>query len=270
LKAAAAVLQRSHGILGVANGQAFGALSEQIEVHFRKFAANGSPFSVQFFPFALSQAAGTCSVVNVDGSNLDFTDLFGDNPIAQNLDTGSLTLSGPGTTKDLGAFGGTTKIYDGADIPGFSSAQSVLVDGDWSLSGAGGRDVGAFSAPFTLQNQFKLQNIPSTITRGQPLTVNWSGGGSSDSDTVRIVAWGLRISGAIPVVICTAPTKAGSFTIPGNLTGQIAGDVGSGALVAYSASQPIPFSAPLAAGGSLDSAVIYTGILESFLSIRVQ
>ncbi|HEX4595511.1 MAG TPA: hypothetical protein VH157_14605 [Bryobacteraceae bacterium] len=270
LKAAAAVLQRSHGILGVANGQAFGTLSEQIVLQFRKFAANGSPFSVQFFPFALSQAAGTCSVANIDASVLDFNDLFGDNPIAQNLDTGSLTLSGPGTTKDLGAFGGTIKIYDGADIPGLSSAQSVLVDGDWTLSGAGGREVGSFSVPFTLQNQFKLQNVPATITRGQPLNVSWSGGGSSDSDTVRIVAWGLRFSGAVPVVICTAPAKAGSFTIPGNLTSQFAGDAGSGGLFAYSASQPIPFSAPLAAGGSLDSAVIYTGILDGFPTIRVQ
>jgi hypothetical protein len=165
---------------------------------------------------------------------------------------------------------GPTKIYDGADIPGVSSAQSVLVDGDWTISGSGGHDIGPFSAPFTLQNQFKLTSVPTTIKRGQTLTLGWSGGGSSDSDTVRLIAFGLQASGLTPVVICTAPANAGTFDIPGNLTGQLAGDFGQGVLLAYNVAQPVHFSAPLVAGGSLDSGVISFGILESFLGILVQ
>jgi uncharacterized protein (TIGR03437 family) len=269
LKAALAVVQRGHGILGVSNGKVFGTLSEQVRVVFQKFAAYSSPLSNQNLPFSFSQAAGTCAVIKIDGTNLDFID-FDVNPQGTNLDAGSgLMLSGPSTSMALNSFG-PTKIYDGADIPGVSSAQSVLVDGDWTISGSGGHDIGPFSAPFTLQNQFKLTSVPTTIKRGQTLTLGWSGGGSSDSDTVRLIAFRLQASGLTPVVICTAPANAGTFDIPGNLTGQLAGDFGQGVLLAYNVAQPVHFSAPLVAGGSLDSGVISFGILESFLGILVQ
>jgi len=272
VKAAIARVQRSHGILGITNGQAFGTVHEEIAVQFRKFAANGSPVSNQTFPFSLSQAVGTCSVVKVDQSNLDYTDFIDININGSPLDVGStLTLSGPGTNMTFNNLAGLTTLYDGADIPGFSSAMSVLVDGDWTLSGSGGRDVGAFSAPFTLKNQFKATTLPSAITRGQSMTVGWSGGGSSDSDTVRIIAFGVTISGPAPVIVCTAPSSAGTVTVPGNITSQLSSDLGgAGTLILYNVTQPISFSAPLAAGGSLDSALITTSVLEGFQGIRIQ
>ena len=272
VKAAVARVQRSHGIIGITNGQAFGIVHEEITVQFRKFAANGSPVSNQTLPFSLSQAVGTCSVVKVDPSKLDYIDFIDININGSPLDVGStLTLSGPGTNMTSISVDGLTTLYDGADIPGFSSAQSVLVDGDWTLSGSGGRDVGAFSAPFTLKNQFKATTLPGTITRGQSMTVGWSGGGSSDSDTVRIISFGTTISGATPVIICTAPSSAGTFTVPGNITSQLSNDLGgAGSLILYNVPQPMPFSAPLAAGGSLDSAVITTSVLEGFQGVRIQ
>jgi len=272
VKAAVARIQRSHGILGIANGQAFGATHEEIAVQFRKFAANGSPLSNQTFPFSVSQAVGTCSVVKVDQSSLDYTDFIDININGSPLDVGStLTLSGPGTNMTSISVDGLTTLYDGVDIPGFSTSQSVLVDGDWALTGSGGRDVGAFSAPFTLKNQFKATTLPSAITRGQPMLVGWSGGGSSDSDTVRIIAFGTATSRTTPVIVCTAPANPGSFTVAGNITSQLANDLGgAGVLILYNVSQPIPFSVPLAAGGNLDSAVIKTSVLEAFTSIRIQ
>ena len=268
--AALAVLERGHGILGVSSGKILGILSEQVQLQFRKFAANGSPVSNQNFPFSFSQAAGTCTVVKIDGSKLDLIDSIDANILGTILDAGSgLSLSGPSTTIALSS-SGFTKIYDGTDIPGVSSAQSVLVDGNWTLSGTGGRDIGPFSAPFTLQNQFKLQTVPTVIQRGQPLTIGWSGGANSDSDTVRLIVFGLQASGATPVVICTAPANAGTFTIPANFTNQIAGDFRQGALLAYNVTQPVHFSAPLVAGGSLDSGLISFAILESFPGVPVQ
>jgi len=139
VKAAVARVQRSHGILGITNGQAFGVVHEEITVQFRKFAANGSPISNQSFAFSLSQAVGACSVARVDPSKLDYTDFIDLNINGSPLDVGStLTLSGPGTNLTFNSLAGLVTLYDGADIPGFSSALSVLVDGDWTLSGAGG------------------------------------------------------------------------------------------------------------------------------------
>jgi hypothetical protein len=210
--------------------------------------------------------------VKVDQSSLDYTDFIDININGSPLDVGStLTLSGPGTNMTSISVDGLTTLYDGVDIPGFSTSQSVLVDGDWALTGSGGRDVGAFSAPFTLKNQFKATTLPSTITRGQPMLVGWSGGGSSDSDTVRIIAFGTATSRTTPVIVCTAPANPGSFTVAGNITSQLANDLGgAGVLILYNVSQPIPFSVPLAAGGNLDSAVIKTSVLEAFTSIRIQ
>jgi len=122
-----------------------------------------------------------------------------------------------------------------------------------------------------LKNQFKATTLPSAITRGQSMTVGWSGGGSSDSDTVRIIAFGVTISGPAPVIACTAPASAGTFTVPGNITSQLSNDLGgAGTLILYNVTQPISFSAPLAAGGSLDSALITTSVLEGFQGIRIQ
>ena len=271
MKAAVARLHRSHGILGFSNGQPVGFTHEEIEVHFRKFAANGSPISNQTFPFALSQATGSCSVVKLDPSKLDYTDNIDLSSNSSPLDGGStLTLSGPSTNMTLNGLDGNTTLFDGSDVPGLPSMQSFLTDGDWTLSGQGGRDIGAFSAPFTLKNQFKVATLPTAITRGQPMNLSWSGGGSSDSDTVRIIAFGARNSGTVPVVLCTAAAKSGSFTVPGDFTGQLTNDLGgSGALILYNVVQPVPFSVPVVAGGNLDSAVISMAVIEAFTGVLI-
>jgi len=59
--------------------------------------------------------------------------------------------------------------------------------------------------------------------------------------------------------------------VPGNITSQLSNDLGgAGSLILYNVAQPIPFSAPLAAGGGLDSALITTSVLEGFQGIRIQ
>lgn len=270
IKAAIAHLLRSHGIEGIVNGSPLGSVAEEIQVLIRKFTANGSPLTDQSYPFALAQAPGSCTAAHLPGSAIDLIDhidfgLTGNSP----LDFGSsLTLSGPGGSKDVDAFTGITTLYQGADIPGVSTAQSFLSDGDWTLSARGGKDGGSFQAHFTLQNQFKLQNLPTTISKGQPLTISWAGGG--DNDLVRIFVAGLAFSGNSPFIICTEHAPAHSFTVSGDLTSQLASDAGQAVLVAYAFGAPVSFTAPLAGGGNLDSANIVTDILEAFTGIRLQ
>jgi uncharacterized protein (TIGR03437 family) len=270
VNAATARITRSHGILGTAGSQTFGQLTESIQVLFRKFAANGSPVNPGDFASSLYQAPGTCSAFNANSNSGNFDDTLDVNINSSPLDAGRLTLAGPGKSMDVDAFGGVTKLAEGADIPGFSSAQSALTDGSWTFSG-GGKDIGSFSAAFTLQNQFKLQNVPAAIKRGQPLTITWSGGGDSDDDLVKIVAQGLALQGPSPMIVCAAPARDHSFTVPAEMTGQLSSDaVGGGLLEVISTAPPVRFSAPLAAGGNLDSGALTMTIVEGYAGIMIQ
>ena len=72
VSAAVALIERSYGILGVANGSIFGSIQEEILTQFRKFAANGSPVTNQGFQYAMSQAAGACTVISAPNELLGF------------------------------------------------------------------------------------------------------------------------------------------------------------------------------------------------------
>ena len=264
LKAGVVRVLRSHGVQAYINGSPLGGLSETIEVHIRKLTTSAN-LSSQTFPFALSQAPGTCSTMKVPGSQLDFNGHI-DTAGSQSTDFGStLTLTGPGTSVPVDPEG-TTKLVDGPEIPGAVFTNSVLVDGNWTLSAPGGKDIGAFQASFTLQNQFKLQNVPQTASKGQPLTVSWSGG--ADNDPVRILVAGATLSDTTTAVICTALAGAHSFTISGDFTSQLTTEASTGnqgLLAAYYAGAPVSFSAQ-----NLDSGKIAVGVVEGFTGLTIR
>jgi uncharacterized protein (TIGR03437 family) len=272
VSASIALVERAYGVLGIANGAPFGSIKEEILVQTRKFTANGSPLTNQGFEYAMSQAPGSCTVISADQGKLDLVDYLDVNIDSAPLDAGStLTLAGPGTTKQFSALGSLETIFEGTSLPGGAGGlQSALVDGDWTITGTGGQDVKAFSAPFTLKNQFNLTNIPASITRGQPLPLTWTGGGTGESDLVRIAIWGSSIGTTTPVIVCTASAKDGAFTVPDSVTSQLATDLGGGVLSAYSTTTAANFTAPLAAGGNLDSGVIKLNILDGFAGITIK
>ena len=97
---------------------------------------------------------------------------------------------------------------------GSSPTGPNLPTGTYTISGAGGHDVNAFSATLNVGASVLWTNKAaiSSIDRSQPLTVTWLGGpdpgsvvigGYVDSNTVGLVGF-----------VCTADTSAGSFTIP--------------------------------------------------------
>src|ERR1039457_142012 len=105
------------------------------------------------------------------------------------LDAGVVSINGPAgssltnqvITEDdsydysIGGFEGL-----GITIPGQISFS--LVAGTYTLSGAGGKDVGTFSTSLTLGSPLTITGgLPSTVTRSAGLPLNWTGGLASDT-----------------------------------------------------------------------------------------
>ncbi len=260
MQAAVAILDR--GISSIAPG--FNLVAENGAFYAQKFTANGSPLTNQGFPWALSQSPGACTVIHNDGSAMatDFVDYLGiDTSGASTLDAGKVTLSGPGGNFDL-TFAQATLFN------GMSPQTAGLIDGNWTLAGAGGHDVSAFSVPFTLGNQFNVSNFPTKISRGQPLTVSWTGGGASD--LVRIESNGIVFTGNVAAVVCTANAKDGSFTIPASFTQQLDSSPAGGILAVYDFATPAKFNPGLASGGKMDAGVINLIVGTSSTSVLIQ
>jgi hypothetical protein len=89
----------------------------------------------------------------------------------------------------------------------------------FAFSGAGGKDVGAFTAVVALSNPIQWTNMSSisTVNRSEGVTVNWTGGAPNSFVTVS-GAWGLTGSFSFT---CRAPLSAGQFTVPAWVLGQM-------------------------------------------------
>jgi len=232
-------------------------------------------------------ANNACQVLHVSGSQSQLA-----NPISTTmLDAGNVTLTGPSgsnlnnttVTKDA-----TTNAYslslgfEGAGIPSIpGQVNATLVAGPYRLNGAGGRDVGVFNANVNLGAPLTITGgLPTTVVRANGLPLAWTGGNSSDVVSIVGYAGTTSGTGANIVVdatefICTTTAGAGGFTVPASIlnqlpaitAAQISGSTGTGFLevVSYNSS---PFTAPLTAGGNIDSgvfsSVLGTGATPAF------
>ncbi len=91
----------------------------------------------------------------------------------------------------------------------------VLDPGSYTLSGAGGADVGAFSNTFSVPQPLTWtgRNNLTTVNRTQPLTISWTGGDSGQA--VAVVGFGEDLPNNSSVVFaCIAKPGASSFTVP--------------------------------------------------------
>jgi hypothetical protein len=153
---------------------------------------------------------GPCTIFDVTYPS----DKFPASPDAL-LDAGSkLVLSGPNVPVGFGAAalpGPSGPIYTNSLSPG------TLKDGAlYTLTGAGGTQVGPFIASATLPTAFTVTNLNSLapIDRSKPLTINWTGSGF---DAVLISLNGTTTASSIThqvVVSCAVPAGPGAYTIP--------------------------------------------------------
>lgn len=96
--------------------------------------------------------------------------------------------------------------------------------GSYTISGTGGKDVGAFSATITVGSHLAISNKSSlnTIDRTQPLTLTWSGGVSGsyvliEGNSPNVVTYTNTTYQRIPNAnfACVEDAGKGTFTIPG-------------------------------------------------------
>lgn len=161
------------------------------------------------------------------GSCISYEQVDGDLLVLSDPEVPYLTPLNAGSSVTVTPAGGSAASAGSSSTGQYSATVGTpssvfIVPGSYTASnGKGGSQVPAFSWPTTLPAPIAFVGFPSTVTRSQPLTVNWTN--SSAFSVVTIFA----IS-AVPIgssqnsyaeILCTASASATSFTIPAALLG---------------------------------------------------
>ncbi len=185
------------------------------------------------------------------------------------FDAGTVTLTGPsGTNLTNQKLTETSNTYsytigtEGITIPG--QANGSILAGTYTLTGAGGNDVGPFNTSLTIGPPLSLNSpLPATVTESAGLTLNWTGGNASDP--VDIVGYSGSVSGTgnnaitnATEFICTTTAGQKTFTVPASVltllptitAAQVNAGTASGALEVASSVTPANFNATLKKDGS--------------------
>lgn len=183
-----------------------------------------------------SQPLGTC---------IARPKLGDDNPLAvvSLLDFGStFTIKGPGGTINVTA----ANPFDRLSL---STAGTFLIPGDYTISGAGGKDIGPFTANLNIPISPTLTRPSSanglTVSRGSGMTVTWNGNGSTGH--VELVLASPADADNTSSVTCTVAASAGTFTIPSHMLFTLANTnnaIFSFQLGNQGPATSVPFSAP--------------------------
>ena len=188
------------------------------------------------------------------------------------LGTGTLTLNGPNISNATIS----TETLLNAKVNGVTVVNgAVLAAGTYTVTGAGGKDVGPFTASIVLSQPLVVTStVPSTIPRSQDFTLSWNGGGT---EAVIITgASSVAAPGSTPaspivdsgVFKCMTTGDKRTFTVPASILGQL--PAAKGSITVSSNNQNINFTAPLTAGGNLDSGYFSTGFSSRFGSLTFQ
>ncbi len=217
----------------------------------------------------ISSLIGTCQVTQINTGAVGGIGLIPAGGI--NLDAGKLTLTGPSGSNltntpyiESSAYAYSLSVgYEGAPIPpGSGFGTGIIVPGTYTLAAAGGNDVKAVSVNLNLSPLTVTGGLPSTVTRGSGLTLNWTGGNAGDlveigGESVTISASGE--AGASFVCFTTADQK--TFTVPASILSQLqpvsaaaeSNNTGSGSLNIFSTTSTTFTATRVADGSSIPS-----------------
>jgi uncharacterized protein (TIGR03437 family) len=146
---------------------------------------------------------GSCTILPFRGASATNPD-----PAPDALDAGNLTLTGPDsvarpfTSSEKGS-------YSISSLP-FTTNPS----GNFTVTGQGGANVGAFTSTLTLPQAFVWTNVDAItqVTRANGVTVNWTGG----AGLVTIIGMSMidtpQQAGA--TFLCIEQASKGTFTVP--------------------------------------------------------
>ena len=200
-----------------------------------------------------------------------------------------------GTVTDLDAgaklvLSGNTKSADvPRTSPGYGATLSsssplnptpdFLSAGTWTLAGTGGQAIGPFQGQITIPGPLNVNPVPAAINRSQDLVLNWTGGGTTANDFLIIIGLAAAPSASDATIYdgaiftCTAAAAPGTFTVKGDITGQLPATAGTanatGILLINAASHGSTFTAPLVGGGNIDSGILlYTDGFYTLLPVN--
>ena len=171
------------------------------------------------------------------------------------LDAGPLTLSGPNGSTAV------TKLVQPLG-PVYNSGVAVTNAGSYTLSGAGGPQVGPFSISTTFPASFSV-SAPSVINRSQPLPISWTGFGFNqvliDINTTLLTSTTVQAV----IVTCVVPANLNGYTIPAaalayllpNATVaqmQVTADLSGGGMTSAESTTNPNTVIPLVSGGLVD------------------
>jgi hypothetical protein len=174
-----------------------------------------------FHPMASLPPPGTCTVYSVTGDLLRGDPLPGSTPNGKPLDFGPVfTITGPnGTQMATSVFSSARVSYHGGSLSNNLIPKSLYLDpGSYTITGLGGKDIGAFTASFTTPQSLTWTNRDqlTVVPRSQPLALSWAGG--SPDQWVGIVGFGEDLpTNASTVFACLAPPGANNLIVPANM-----------------------------------------------------
>jgi len=222
-------------------------------------------------------ATNSCQVIHSSGT----TSQLASGVTGTQLDAGNVTLSGPAgsnITTPVSITKDASNAYNlslgGLGLP--TGINANLVSGLYKLAGAGGADVGSFNASVNLGSPLTISGgLPTAVTRANGLTLNWTGGNSTDVVTILGIAGQNTGTGTNAKVdatefFCTTTAGAGTFTVPASILNQlpavtaaaISAGTATGFLEVVSSVSPTNgnglFTAPLTAGGSANGTFLAT------------
>lgn len=150
----------------------------------------------------------------------------------QGLNAGpSIAIAGAKGTKQLTPTQGFAGGYS-AQL-GSSTGSTLFLDpGTVNASGPGGPDVGTFQVAIQVPPALTWPSPPTTVTRANGVTVNWSGGAANTFVTIIGISTGTAVaSGLNPPAgffLCIAPANAGTFFVPPVVTSSLPASASSG------------------------------------------
>lgn len=215
---------------------------------------------------ASTSTNGACTVIHSTGSNSSTAVSGG----ATYLDAGTVTLNGPATSginnvalkQDL--TDPTSSSYNSYSLTlgGTLGGTGTITAGQYTIAGAGGKDVNSFSTSITVGAPITVVGgLPSTVNRGAGLTLNWTGGNAND--LVQVIGSSSTTTGSGASAVsdtwlfsCTTTAGAKTITVPPSVLQQlpaVTAASNAGFLEFSSSVAPASFTAGLKAGGSIDS-----------------
>ena len=138
------------------------------------------------------------------------------------LDAGpSIAVSGPNLP--AGSAMGRFSLPSGPLYALMPTQGTLALGGTYTISSAGGPQVGSFNKSATLPSSFTVTNWDSitALSRSSPLTINWTGSGF---DQIVITIGSLVTSGSNATnvnITCPIPANLGTYTVPAAAMGML-------------------------------------------------